>query len=165
MRGDWPETFDALREAEAAYRKAWLKEMARRHRSGVEMAQALQMERACLYRMAREYGVTLPRKYATKGPRWPSAPDRVSALIACRDRGMTKLEAARELGISPSSVSHAVKRLDLEWPVDGRGKFPRTRKTPPQAASRPATPDQGPIARMRELAKRENAAMRRRTRV
>lgn len=150
------------------------------------MADAVGLRRGSIYNMATRYQVTLP-----KGPGGSKSHITRDDLIACRDRGMTRAEAARALGVSKSGISRALRRLGVdEWPRGrcGRRKAPQpapaittphrqardmdtTPKAPPPRPAPPPPPPtdpaeaQSPVERMRAMAARENAALRRRSEV
>lgn len=132
-------------------RKKWLQQAADQYGSANEIARAVGMDLAHVWRSARDYGIELAKSH-------PMA-SRRKAYEALAAEGLTAPQVAERMGVKLATVHCAANKYGLCF-ADGRAKHNIAPKGP--TAPEPEAAD--PLAAMRELAAKENAAMRRRNR-
>ncbi|MHA7852218.1 hypothetical protein [Roseovarius sp.] len=148
-------TFQEQREREAAMirkdRAEWLSEIAKHFDSTSGMAAAIGVDNAYLAKVADDAGVRLPKSNRTASRR--------KAYEALAAEGLTAPQVADRMGVKLATVHCAANKYGLCF-ADGRAKH----DIAPKGPRAPAPDVADPLAAMRQLAAKENAAMRRRDR-
>lgn len=135
-------------------RAAWFKALVSECDTRAEIVERSGIPAEYLIPVAKKIGVELPGQRRAVRERY----------AACAAEGMSVAEAARALGVKPSTVHHAANRYDLSFRRARRGPKPGA---PGGEAAKPrkqqvVAPQDAMIARMRAMAAEENKAMRRR---
>lgn len=130
-------------------RREWLTEACKHFFNASEMSSALGMDLGYLCKIAKDAGISLP-----KGSAQHTRRKEYEALAA---EGLTGPQVAERLGVTLGTVHCAASKYGIRF-ADARAKAKIAPK--PAPAQEPVPAD--PLAAMRALAAKENAAMRKR---